>query len=222
MKSVDVDTQNALANAARDGLVVRHLLHIEGKNRSTGVIEEINIWTGELALDLPYINPKTLGTNSRVYQPGAGWLQVPSIPQKIELEARSVRLTFSRLPAAAINIIRTYDPKLQTVEIHRALFNPSTRNLIAPAYCLLSGFCNRAPIKVPAVGGEGDVEMEVSSNSRFLTRPKGDKFSDEFMKRRTDRFGRYLDVAGIWRVFWGEKEHTSGKGKSSKRERFDK
>lgn len=203
-------------------LIPRYLLHIEGRNRSTGDIEEVNIWTGELPLNIPVIDPKDQSIVYRAYQAGHGWLTIPPIPQKIELEARSLRLTFSRLPPSAINIIRAYDPKLGKVEIHRALFDPDTHQIVDPAYCMFLGFVNRAPIEVPAVGGEGTIELECSTNSRYLTRKRGDKFSDEFMKRRhNDRFGKYLDVAGLWRVFWGEEDSHIGKGKSKRKEKYD-
>lgn len=215
-------TEEALENAGRDGLVVRYLLTIKGRNREDNSPEEINMWTGELPMTIQYINPKTLAVESRVFQAGAGWLTIPAIPQKIELEARSIRLSFSRIPPAAINIIRAYDPKLQAVWIHRALYNPSTRVIVDPAYCLFNGFVNKAPITIPETGGTGTVDLECSSNSRYLTRTRGDKFSDEYLKRRDgDRFGRYLDVAGLWRVFWGEEDaKVGGKGKKHRRERF--
>lgn len=218
--SLSTATQEALA---KKELVVRHLLWLQGRNRSTNEMEYIGMWTGELALDIPVIDPQTQTTEVRSYQPGAGWLKLPSIPQKIELEARSIRIMFSRLPPAAVNIIRAYDPKLRKIEIHRALFDPATRTIVDPAYCLFAGFINRAPINVPTPGGEGEVELEASTNSRYLTRTRGDKFSDAFLKRRNnDRFGKYLDVAGLWRVFWGEEDSKVGEGKKHRRERFDK
>ena len=221
-KNLSTNTLTALQNAGTNGIVVRYLLHIEAKNISTGAAEEVNIWTGELPLDIDAINPRTGNVVTRTYQAGANWMKIPSIPQSIELEARSLRLTFSRLPPAAINIIRAYNPKLQQVEIYRALFDPQTRAMVDPAYCLFSGFINQAPLTVPENGGEGDIELECSSYARYMSRPRGDKFSDECLKRRNagDRFGRYLDVAGLWRVFWGEEDSHVGRGKTDRRERF--
>lgn len=221
--NIDNDTLAALQDARSRGIMPRYMLRIVGKNRSTGESEPINIWTGELTQGIPVINPKTQLAVTRTYQAANTWLRIPPIPQKLELEARSIRLTFSRLPAPVINAIRLYDPKMGEVEIHRGLFDPATHNLIAPAYCIFSGFVNKAPIKVPAAGKEGTVEMEVSSYSRFLTRTSGSKFSDEYLKRRGngDRFGQYLDVSGLWRIFWGEDEKELN-SKEKKRETWSK
>lgn len=218
----DPDVQAALERAGVDGLIVRYLLHLEGRNRDTDANEELNLWTGEITRDLEVENPRLGTIQTRNYTSAHGWLKLPSIPQKLELEARSLRLPFSRLPQEAIDIIRVYDPKFKKMDIHRMIFDKESRQPIAPAKCLFFGFINSAPITVPEAGGEGIVELEVSTTSRYLTRTRGDKFSDEFMKRReNDRFGKYLDVAGMWRVFWGEEEENPGKGgKKHRRERF--
>lgn len=218
----DPDVQAALDRAGVDGLVVRYLIHIEAKNRDTAETESLNLWTGEITRDLQVENPRTGGIVTRTYVSGHGWLKLPSIPQKLELEARSLRLPITRLPQEVIDIIRTYDPQFKQIDLHRMIFDKVTRQPLAPAKCLFFGFTNSAPIEVPAAGGEGVVELEMSTTSRYLTRTRGDKFSDEFLKRRdNDRFGKYLDVAGLWRVFWGEEEERLGKGgKKHRRERF--
>ena len=41
------------------------------------------------------------------------------------------------------------------------------------------------------------------------------------VKRRAgDLFGKYLDVAGAWRVWWGQEETIVGSGKNKPREKF--
>jgi len=204
--SVDTDTYAALQQRR---LEVRYMLRIEGKDRGDGSTQAVNIWNGDLTEGIPLLDPKDFTVKTRTYQ-SVPSLKVPSIPQKLELEARSIRLIFSRLPAPVVNAIRTYDPKRGDVQIHRALFDPASGNIVAPAYCLFAGFVNKAPIKVPKSGGEGTVELECSSYSRLMTKIGGAKYSDEFLKTRSgDRFGRYLDVSGIWRIFWGEEEKSA-------------
>jgi hypothetical protein len=221
VQTFDPDVQAALEAAGTDGLILRYLIHLEGRNRDTDEIEELNLWTGETNRSLQVENKRTGAIVSRDYTAAHGWLKLPSIPQKLELEARSLRLGVTRLPQEMIDMIRVYDPKLRRVDMHRMIFNKVTRQPIAPATCIFLGFMNSAPINVPEAGGEGEIELEFSMNSRYLTRTRGDKFSDEFMKRReNDRFGKYLDVAGLWRVFWGEEEDRAGKGKKHRKEHF--
>lgn len=218
----DPAVQAALEAAGTDGLILRYLIHLEGRNRDTDEIETLNLWNGETDRSLQVENKRTGTIDTRNYIAAHGWLRLPSIPQKLELEARSLRLGITRLPQEMIDLIRVYDPKLRRVDMHRMIFSKETREPIAPATCILLGFINSAPISIPIAGDEGEIEIEFSMNSRYLTRTRGDKFSDEFMKRRdNDRFGKYLDVAGLWRVFWGEEEDHAGKGKKHRKEHFD-
>lgn len=221
--SVDASTLAALQNARTLGIVPRYFLRIVGKNRDTGANEPIQIWTGELPLTADTIDPNSGATLSRTYQAGASWLVIPTIPSTLSLEARSIRMKFSRLPAPVMNAIRLYDPKMGSVQIHRGLLDPNSMGLVSPAYCIFNGFINRAPIKVGPAGDEGTVELEITSHARFLTKTNGAKFSDEFLKRRsggTDRFGRYLDVAGLWKVYWGEDDKPIHERAAPKREKF--
>jgi hypothetical protein len=213
MKDVGTNTLTAFQNARQDGLIMRDLVWIKAKNRSTGVIEEIGLWAGKVPTVVPVIDPETGAStgSARTYQP-LGQLVVPSIPAGMALEVRTIRLKISRLSPAVLDAIRLYDARMAVIEIHRGIFDLDTGQIVDPAMCRFSGYINAAPINVPKEEkggkvGEGGIELECVSRSRILTRTSGLLFSMEMLKKRAgDLFGTYLDVAGAWRIWWGQDE----------------
>jgi hypothetical protein len=114
------------------------------------------------------------------------------------------------------------------IEIHRGIFDVATNQIVDPAICRFQGYINSAPITVPKSGNskdgsssEGGIDLECVSRSRILTKTSGQLFSDETLKKRSgDRFGRYLDMAGQWRVWWGQETKEIGGEKKPIKERF--
>ena len=207
-KVLGVNTQAALADAPRRGLVIRDFVHIRAKNRGTGDLEGIGFWNGIVPMTAEVTDPSDGSTVSNLYQAGGALLKMPSIPAGLNLEVRTIRLQFSRLSEAVLNAIRLYDAKMAPIQIHRGIFDPTTRRLVDPAICRFDGYINRAPVRLPKAGGTGTVDLECVTYARILTRTSGKKFSHETIKDRTsgDLFAKYVDVAGGWRIFWGEEE----------------
>jgi len=222
MKDLGSNTFQALQAAPRNGLVVRDLVWIKARNRDTGLQEEIGLWAGKVPLAVPVIDPETGAStgNDRVYQP-LGQLSVPSIPAGMALEVRTIRIKISRLSDAVINAIRLYDARMAVIEIHRGVFDVDTGQIVDPALCRFSGYVNAAPIDIPKKGSDGGIELECVSRSRILTRTSGLLFSMETLKKRmSDLFGSYLDVAGAWRIWWGQDEKAINDDKTRPREHF--
>jgi hypothetical protein len=210
-KDLGVNTIIALQTARTKGLVVRDFVSIWGKNRSTGVLELLPLWNGEIPITAPVINPKSGATENRDFQAAGSLLAIPSIPAGLQTEVRTIRIKLSNISTPVINAIRTYDAKMAPIQIHRGYFDPDTRRLVDPATCRFAGYINLAPLKTPRAGGQGSVEVECVSNARYLTRVSGFLLSMETLKLRSgDLFGKYLDVAAAWRIWWGQEEKTLG------------
>lgn len=222
-KVFGLNTQAALADAPRRGLVVRDFVWIKAKDRDTGDPETIAFWNGLVPVTANVTDPSDGGTLSRDFIAGGALMKVPSIPAGTNLEVRTIRLEFSRLNEGVLNAVRLYDPKMARIQIHRGFFDPTTRALVDPAYCRFDGYINRAPIKIPAAGGEGSVQLECVSQARTLTRTSGKRLSHEMMKERSpgDLFAKYMDVAGDWRIFWGEEE-TSARKWGDRKEKWNR
>jgi len=121
------------------------------------------------------------------------------------LVVRMQRLTLSPLSPEVAQMLRGYDPRLAPVEIHRALFYPESRELVAEPRRVFKGWIDQAPITTPAIGGAAMAEVSLASAARALTIPLAAKKSDETQRRRGgDRFRRYADVSGQVEVWWGE------------------
>jgi hypothetical protein len=221
MKDIGINTSVVLQNAPRNGIIMRDMVTITAKHRDDpDVTERLCIWNGKVPTSISVIDPKDGSTSNREFQP-LGQLAIPLIPSTMELEVRTIRLTFSRLSLALLNAIRLYDAKMAPIEIHRGIFDPVTGRLTDPALCRFFGFINSAPITISPSGKTGGIELECVSYSRIMTRTSGKLFSDETLKERGgDRFGQYLDVAGDWRVWWGQDEKIVGERKGRPKEKF--
>lgn len=209
MRTIDTPTLTALQSGS---LVLRDFVWIVGKNRSTGVDESIGISNDSHDMSVQVIDGISGSVVTRTYIGGGALpLSISPIPLVSDLTIRSVRITLSQISSAIDTAIRQYDPRFAHVEIHRGLFDPATRALIAPPYPHFVGQMNGAPITTPAVGGEGSVEVTVVSHSRELTRTNAAKKSDETQRRRGgDRFRRYSDVAKEWNIPWGNPDGRKG------------
>jgi hypothetical protein len=223
MKDVPLNTQVALQNAPSTGLVIRDFVYAWPKNRDTGELEEVGFSTCKVPLNVSVMNPKTGGTSNRDYTGAGQLLTVPPIPAALATEVRKVRLRLSSLSPEAANLFRAYNARYAKIEIHRGHFDPSTGQLVDPATCRFQGYITDAPIKVPKSGGDAYIDVECSSRSRILERTTGMLFSLETLKKRlSDLFGKYLDVAEAWRIWWGQTETVIKNDDGKPHERFIK
>lgn len=217
--SVPSNTYAALQAARTKGIVPRDFVWIAGLNTSTDEIEHIGLWTGDVPVTVQVTRPSDGATVTRTYQGIGARLQVPAIPSSMKLEVRTIRITISGLSEEVINAVLVYNPKQQPIEVHRGLFDPSTMNLVDPAWCRFDAFVNRSPVTRPKAGNDGRVQIEAQSHARNLTMGNPAKLSDEFFKRRGgDGSGRYLDV--VPKVVWGQKDIVHESEKKPKQRYF--
>lgn len=209
MRSADTATIAALQS--RTGIIPVNLIWIEAKDRETGGIATMGLWNGWDTTDLQIIDPDTLLPVTRTFHAGGSVLDLPAIPLESDLTVRTIRIRLSQINAAVQLAIRGYDPKHAPVQVHRGFLDPATRLLVAPALPRFVGWINGAPIRTPAVGGEGSIEIACVSHTRALTKTNPLKRSDEMQSRRLvsgnpDRMRKYTDVAGGWlqNIHWGE------------------
>lgn len=203
MRSVATAISNALT--ARDGLVIRDFVWVEGKNRSTGVTETLGLWSDNYAATVNIISGKNRQTTARTYYPGYGLVSVSPIPLVSDLTIQQVRISLSQIDDNAELAIRGYEPRQAWVEIHRGLFSTSTRELLAPPEPHFVGRIDKAIINTPAEGQSGTIELTCSDDLREMTRTNPARKSHEQQKRRSvDLFRQYNTTAAEWQIYWGE------------------
>ncbi len=183
-----------------NGMVARHLVWIEAKNRDTGALEATGFWNG---ID---IREFTIGGVTRTYYGAGALLGVSPIRAGIGLNVRMHRLSLSGIPPEVLNMIHAYDTRLAPIEVHRALYHPETRALVAEPHRVLKGTVEGMEVPTPEEGGSAAVTITVASAARSLTRGLTIKKSNSAQRTiDPDDDGRlYASISGAVGVFWGK------------------
>lgn len=198
MRSYDASTLAAFQT--RGAIVPRILIWAVARNRTTGLPQALGLWTG--AQDRQF----TIGAENRPYVGAGSILEVPPVKMQAGLGVRMHRLRLSPLSSVVVDLIRTYDARFASIEIHRALMSPDDGALIAEPHRVWKGFIDEVEWQQPEVNGEAACEVTIASTARLLTRTLPLKKSDATQQLRSgDRFRRYVDVSGSVDVWWGEK-----------------
>lgn len=201
MRSFDAPTLAALQN--RTERMMRVLVWVTARNRTSGLPEQIGLWNGG------YDRSFTINGVARTYVGAGALMQIPPLVYQVGLAVRMHRLTMSPIDQAVANLVRGYDTRLGPIEIHRAVFDPNTTLLVSEPHRLFKGIVDEME-ETRGANGEIRLECTVAGSSRYLTRTLTLKRSDESQKLRTgDRFLRYADVSGEVDVYWGENREGS-------------
>lgn len=185
---------------SRSGVSTAALVWVTARNRTSGTAETLGLWTGSEDRDF------VIGGSTRTYFGAGAVLGIDAIVMQTGLVVRMQRVTLSTFSAAVQQLILGYDAALAPCEIHRALFDPETGNLIAAPRRVWKGNLDKAPMPVAAIGSSAGAEVQLASAARSLTRGLTLTKSDASQSLRGgDRFRRYQDVTGKVSVSWGEK-----------------
>jgi len=196
----------AARRAARAATHAETLVWVSAKNRVTGAVETMGLWTGDDHL------PFTIRGQERVYYGAGNVLQVPPIQAVIGREVRTIQVSLAATSPEVELLVRGYDPRFSPCEIHRAEYDEDGELLAEPER-VFKGWVNGAPISTPAVGGSGSISLELVSNARMLTRYGAATKSDQVQRRRQgDRFRRYATLPSASTVYWGEEHIRPGSG----------
>lgn len=204
MRAISTANQTALSERA---LVARDFLWIVARNRDTGAPVSVGFWSDvENVSAVPVIDPDTLTTVTRAYYGAGGLITIDDIPAVSSIQVQDVHIRMSQLDEMVELAVRGYDTKQARVEVHRGLFDPISRQLVAPAFVRFVGFVNLIEIKTPEEGGDGYVDLTCVSHTQELTRsnPSTRSHADQQIRAPGDDF--FIDAAtvGDWQFQWGE------------------
>lgn len=205
----DISTENATALAARR-LVARDFLWIVARNRVTGDPVSDGMWSDVGAEAFEVISPDTGTATERTYYGAGTLIAISDIPLVANLTVQTATIVMSQVHDRVETLVRTYDCKQARVEIHRGLFDPSTRILVAPAFCRFVGFVDRIEIRTPSENEDGSVTLTCLSHTQEMTRSNPDTRSHESQLVRDPADTFYIDTAvvGQWEQFWGKASGT--------------
>jgi len=206
-----IDPAELAALEERAGVVSRVLVHVTAKTRDEPIQPAtLGLWNGE---DTRVFD---IGGQNRTYY-GPALLEIPSIQGGVGLDVRMLRVSLAGIDPAVEQMIRGYEPRLATVEIHQAIFSTETNNLVAEPRRIFKGWINEAPIFTGQEGGESSAEIVLASASRALTRtlPIFRANADQLARDPDDKGREYASSVGLKQVFWGEEEGGRRRGGST-------
>ncbi len=183
----------------RGALVSHRLVWIKARQIGTETVEAMGLWSGEDDISL------TLEGELRTYQGAGGLLQAEPITAAAGLAVRVHQLHLAAIAPEVEDLVKGYDTRFAPVEVHRALIDPTTREIQGTPHRVFRGFLNNLDFPEAEPDAAPIATLEVVSETRALTRTLATKKSDESHQARGgDMFRRYGDISGVVPVYWGE------------------
>ena len=185
---------------SRDGYHIKVLIWVTARKLSTGLTESLGLWTGDQDQSFTIVGA------SRAYTGAGAVLSIEPLVYPTGVSVRNQRIRLASASAQVIDLINAYDLTLAAVEIHRAMFDTATMELIAEPRRVFKGVIDGTPQEIAAIGGAGGLDFNLKSAAFALTKTSPLKKSDPVQKKRGgDRLRRYQAVSGTVRSPWGEK-----------------
>lgn len=202
MRSISTENQAALSERA---LVARDFLWFVARDRVTGDPVTVGFWSDIESVSAFVLDPDTLLPVNRNYYGAGGLITIDDIPAVSIVQVQDVHIRMSQLDEMVAQAIRLYDIKQARVEIHRGLFDPVSRNLVAPAIVRFVGFVNLVEVHTPSENEDGSVDITCVSHTQELMRSNPATRSHEDQKLRATGDTFFVDAAVVpgWDLDWG-------------------
>ena len=194
---------NATALLSSGTFASRWLMWVEARNRSSGAVEALGLWTGD---DNRLLR---IGGQNRLHYGAGGMIALEDPVQQAGSDVRMHKVALGPLTPQVEQLLRGYEPRLAPAELHLAIFHPDTMALV-DADRKIKGWIDSVTITAPELGGEAACEVVIASSARAGTQTLPLKKSDQSQRRRGgDRFRRYGDISNAVPVWWGDKKEKS-------------
>ena len=102
------------------------MVWIAARNRLTGDIEALGLWSGEDTETITVTDMWTGAPATRVFHGAGSLLGISAVQHEAGLSVRPVRLSLSAMDAAVIDAVRVYDPRGARVQVWRRTLSPET------------------------------------------------------------------------------------------------
>lgn len=202
MRYISAANQLALENRE---LVARDFLWIIARQRGTNVPVTDGMWSDVGNVSARVINPNTGLAETRDWYGTGTLVSIDAIPLIGNLSVQEVTITLSQVNERVERLVREYDCQQARVEIYRGLFDPNSRQMVAPAESRFVGFVDRIEVNTPAENTEGNVELYCVSHTQEFTRanPATRSNATQVLRQAGDEFYRDADTSIEWEFFWG-------------------
>lgn len=200
-----LSAENYAALQARQ-LVARDFLWLTARDRDTGATFSYGFWSDVGDVSAPILNPNTGLAETRNFEGSGTLIEISDIPLVADLTVQNITITLNQIDAAVENIVRGYDLKQGACEVYRGLFDPVSRNIVAPAQNRFIGYIDQVELKTPKEGEDGGITLTCASHSHEFTRynPSTRSHEDQLLRSNTDNFFTDVSTVGEWEFFWGQ------------------
>lgn len=189
-------------------LVARDFLWLVVRRRDTGALVTEGLWSDVGNVSAQVIDPDTGLAVTRDWYGAGSLVAIDDIPLVSNLSVQNVGIQLNQIDDRINDLVRLYDAKQGRVEIYRGLFDPETRQMVAPAECRFVGFIDQIDIRTPTENEDGMVALTCASHTQEMTRSNPDTRSDDSQRVRaaSDDFFVDTNTAGEWEIFWGSEK----------------
>lgn len=189
-------------------LVARDFLWLVVRRRDNGAPVTEGLWSDVGNVSAQVIDPDTGFAVMRDWYGAGSLVSIDDIPMVSNLSVQNVQISLNQIDDRINDLIRLYDAKQARVEIFRGLFDPDSRQMVAPAECRFVGFVDQIEVKTPSENEAGYVMLSCASHTQEMTRSNPDTRSDNSQKLRlaNDNFFVDTSTAGEWEIFWGSEK----------------
>jgi hypothetical protein len=168
------------------------LIYIKARDFTTNAVVNFGFWTGDDHQTF------TIGGASRLYYGAGALADVESEAFRYEMGLDVLTWTFEGSMGAPEfeNMVRGYNLTLAECEVHRAVWNHETNQLVEEPHAVWVGRVQSAPI-VDDADGATRCRVVVISNAIDLTLTRPETRSDAFYRqnRSGDRIFRHVDIS---------------------------
>lgn len=205
---INQDMMNALRSTSW-----RHewLVHVKAKQFVTNAVEELSLWTGGGNL------PLTVDGFNRTYIGAGNLIDIPGFTYEVGLGIQTQRMSLAILSPEIINMIRAYDSRQAPIQIHLAIFDDQTNELLGTSVAF-DGFIDEISIQESETDAVCEIGIVPSlrQGTKTLTLMKSD--ATQRLRDPSDEGFKYTTVSGEIKVIWGHGEGWKAPGfKDAKR-----
>lgn len=184
----------------------RDFMTISARRRSDGAVISDSMWSDVGDISANVIDPDTGNPVTRNFYGAGNLVKISDIPLVSNMSVQNVNLELSPIASNAEELIRGYDVRQAVVQIFRGLFNPSTGQMVEPAFPRFVGFVDNVEVVTPSENGEGSNNLTCASHTQEVTRANTATRSSASQRVVNSSDAFYDDAASTaeWKVWWGQ------------------
>lgn len=184
----------------RQGVDGQKLVWIEARNRQTGAIEGMGLWSGDD--DQSFVVDGVL----RSFHGAGAVIGIPPVRAGIGLQVRRHRIILPPMRDEVRLVLQVYQAAQAKVRVWSQPMSVHTGAPLSAPIRVIKGRLEKAPETMAARGGRSRTELIVATGARALTFTVPWFKSDAAMRLRNpaDRAREYIDTIADRAVPWGQ------------------